>query len=158
MQASYAVKMTTADGTDVEVPLSAGSPEIGDDAIDIVKLQFTPWPMDKGKGMAIGFDVLFKSGAKPVAIAVDDVSDEPILSVYTDKEPKLTPKHHWIAVSPAHNAADEYAKWLLTLDNSIKVYRFTIKLADGSTHVLRYPLFVPAQMKGFMRTELGVTA
>jgi len=157
MRPSFAAKITTADGVLIEVPLSTQMPEVSDDAMTVNKLLFTPWTMDKSKGLAIAFQVAFKAGAKPVTIAVDDVSDEPILNVYTDRAPVLSSKGNWNAVTPPHNPADEYAKWIMTLDNTIKVYRFTVKLADGTTHVLRYAIFVAGPIKGYMRSQLGVT-
>jgi hypothetical protein len=125
------------------------------------KVVFTPWTVDKEKnikGLALAFQLAFAKGQSPVSVQVDDVSDEPILNVFNDPKPVLTDKRHWNGLTKPHNPADEYTKWMLNLDNTIKVYRFTVKLADGSTHVLRYPIYVPANMKAFMRTQLGVTA
>jgi hypothetical protein len=96
-----------------------------------------------------------RNGAKPVAVAVDDVTDMPILSIITDNAPVLTKDNVWNNVSLPHHPVDEYAKWMLTLENSIRVYRFTVKMADGTTHVLWYPIFVPTNMKSFMRGQLG---
>jgi len=38
------------------------------------------------------------------------------------------------------------------------VYRFTVLLKDGTTHVLLRPIFVPAPMKDFIRSQLGIKA
>jgi hypothetical protein len=156
LQASYSANVTTADGVQIEVPLSLGKADIEDGVVSVKNFQFTPWKIEKGKGLAFAFQLEFKEGAKPVSVAVDDITDLPILSVYTDNAPLLLKKTIWSGVSPAHSAADEYVKWIMTLDNTVKVYRFTVKLADGTTHVLRFPIFVPANMKGFMRAQLGV--
>jgi hypothetical protein len=160
MQPSFSAKTTTADGVLIEVPLTMSPPVIKDDAITVNKVVFTPWTVDKEKnikGLALAFQLAFAKGQKPVSVQVDDVSDEPILNVFNDPKPVLTDKAHWNAVTVPHNPADEYAKWMLNLDNTIKVYRFTVKMADGSTHVLRYPIYVPSNMKAFMRSQLGVT-
>lgn len=161
MQPSYSAKTTTADGVLVEVPLTADPQVVSDDAMNIKKLVLTPIPLDKeGKirGLALGIQIVFEKGVTPVSIQVDDVSDEPILMVTTDLHPKLTAERHWNVLTAPHSPLDEYAKWVMTLDNTIRVYRFTVKLADGSTHVLRYPIFVPQRGKAIIRYELGVTA
>jgi hypothetical protein len=51
--------------------------------------------------------------------------------------------------------SDRY-KFLLDLDNTIKVYRFTFRLQDGTVHVVRVPIPVPAEMKLMIRTRLGI--
>jgi hypothetical protein len=158
MQPTFSVKTTTADGVVVEVPLTKTLPVIEDDAMSVNRVLFTPVKVDKAYAITILFQLQFQKGQKPVLIAIDDVSDDPILNVMTVKDPVLTDKNHWNSASPPHNPADEYAKWMLTLDNTIKVYRFTVKLADGTTHVLRYPVYVPGMMKGYMRSQMGVTS
>ena len=156
MQASYSANVTTADGVQIEVPLSREPIVIEDSAVSIKRFLYQPLPLDKGKGLAFAFMLEFKGGAKPVAIEVDDVSDMPILSVHTDNAPKLSNKNEWSAGTAPRPATDDLVKWLMTLENSVKVYRFTVKLADGTTHVLRYPVFAPGPMKAYMRSQLGL--
>ena len=155
MRANFSANVTTADGVQMEVPLNTAPAKVEDDAMIVKRFQFAPWAMGTGKGLAFAFQLEFKHGARPVEITVDDVSDTPILSIYTDKAPILI-KDVWNGVSIAHNPADEYVKWIMTLENNVKVYRFTVRRKDGTTHVLRYPIFAPANMKAFMRTQLGV--
>jgi hypothetical protein len=156
LQANYSASVTTADGVQIEVPLSRDPVVIDDGTVSVKRFQFAPLPLDKGKGLGFAFMLGFKEGTRPVAIAVDDVSDTPILSVYTDNAPKLSNKNTWSGGSPPRAPADDLVKWLMTLENCVKVYRFTVKLADGTTHVLRYPIFAPAAMKAYMRAQLGV--
>jgi hypothetical protein len=156
MRPTYSVNFTTADGVQMEVPLSVAKVDVGDDQVSVKNFQFTPWRIDKGKGLAFTFQLVFAKGYKPVSIVVDDVSDTPILSVYTDDKPVLLKDGVWSGLSPAHSPADEYVKWVSTLDNTVKVYRFTVKLTDGTTHVLRFPIFVPSVMKAFIRSQLGI--
>jgi len=141
MRANFSANVTTADGVQMEVPLNTAPAKVEDDAMIVKRFQFAPWAMGTGKGLAFAFQLEF--------------SDTPILSIYTDKAPILI-KDVWNGVSIAHNPADEYVKWIMTLENNVKVYRFTVRLKDGTTHVLRYPIFAPANMKAFMRTQLGV--
>jgi|SRR5271165_7559741 len=157
MQPSYSASVTTADGVQIEVPLSRDPVVVDDGTVSVKRFQFAPWALEGGKGLAFAFELEFKGGSKPEEISVDDVSDTPILGVYTDKSPKLSKDNLWKAVSPPHHPADELVKWMMTLDNTVKVYRFTVRLADGTTHVLRYPIFAPVQMKSFMKGQLGVS-
>jgi hypothetical protein len=158
MQPDYAVSVTTADGVKIDVPLTFAMKKIdvADDAIALRSFQFVPLKMEEGKGIGFAFALEFKNGSRPVTITVDDVSEEPILSIYANNDPKLKQGAPiWVAVSKAFHPADEHAKWIMTLDNGVKVYRFTVKLADGSTHVLRFPIFVTGAFKTFLRAELG---
>jgi hypothetical protein len=157
MQPSFSAKTTTADGVVIEVPMSRTPLVIEDDDLKVNRVLFTPVKVDKAFALTILFQLEFHKGQKPVLITVDDVSDEPILNVLTVKDPPLTDQNHWNAASPPHNPADEYAKWMLTLDTTIKVYRFTVKLNNGTTHVLYYPVYVPGMMKNVMRAQMGVT-
>lgn len=154
-QSSFSAKITTADGELLDVPLTIAKQDVHDDAMSVKNFQFAPWKMEDGKGVAFAFQLQMRNGAKPVAVSVDDVTDAPILSIITDNAPVLTKDNVWNNVSPPHHPVDEYAKWMLTLENSVRVYRFTVKLADGTTHVLWYPIFVPTNMKSFMRGQLG---
>jgi len=60
----------------------------------------------------------------------------------------------WGAVSSPVNPHDEHVNWLLTLDNTVRVYRFTVTLKDGSTHVVYKPIYLSAQMKNFIRSTI----
>ncbi len=156
MQASFTGNVTTADGVKLDVPLTVAKQDVHDDAVSVKNFQFAPWKMEDGKGVAFAFQLKLVHGTKPLSVAVDDVTEAPILSLFTDKAPILSKDNLWSGVSPPHHAVDEYAKWMMTLENSIRVYRFTLKLEDGTTHVLWYPIFVPTNMKAFMRSQLGV--
>lgn len=155
-QGDYIVKVTTADGVDMEVPANRETINVADDAIKVDGFQLTPRTVEDSKGMAYAFNLEFKNGARPVAIAVDDVTEEPILNIYTDNSPKLVKGNHWTEITKTYNPADEHVKWLLTLDNGVRVYRLTVRLADGSTHVLRYPIFVSNFFKAVARDALGI--
>jgi len=157
MQANYSANITTADGVLIEVPLSREAVVVDDGVVSINRFQFPVVPMGGGKGVAFGFEVHFKEGARPVSISIDDVSDAPIMGVFTDNAPVLGKNSTWHALSAPHDKADVLIKWMMTLDNTVQVYRFTVRLADGTTHVLRYPIFAPAPMKAYMRTQIGAS-
>jgi hypothetical protein len=157
MQANYSAMVTTADGATVEAPLGDSKLNVTDGTITVNRFQFVPQLLpDKSKGIVMTFEADFKDGALPSSIVVEDVSEAPILQVLYEAKPKMIKETHWIGVTTAKHLDDVTYEWMLNLDNTVRVYRFTITTADGKTHVLRVPVFVPGQMKYFIRTQLGV--
>jgi len=156
LQGSYFMKVTTADGVTIDVPVEKTAIRVADEAIAVKGLQFAPSTAEDDKGITYSFDLEFLNGSRPAEIAVDDVTDEPIMRLYTDSAPKLTGGAHWVASTSPFNAADEHVKWIMTLDSGPRVYRFTVRLADGSTHVLRYPVIVSNTTKESDRDALGI--
>lgn len=157
MRPDFSVKVTTGEGIEMEVPLGQLPSAVGDDLIQVGRFRFAPWKMPDGVlGIAYDVDLVFKKGAVPTSVALDDVSDVPILTIFKEPAPKLGASNHWFLISPAYNPHDEHANWVLTLDNGVRVYRVTVTLRDGSVHVLRIPIFVAAGTKAVMRTQLGI--
>ena len=158
MQPNVSVRVTVADGSTMDVPLTQAPAPVTDGVVTVKNFQFAPWDMGKDKPKAITFTFVvgFAEGAEPASVVVDDFTEQPILEIFADKNAHVVEDHLWGAVTLPFAPQDEHVKWVLNLDNNVRVYRFTIKLRDGTTHVLLRPIFVPAQMKDFMRTQLGV--
>jgi hypothetical protein len=158
MQPTIAASVMTADGQRVDVPLNDGLVPVADEAIEVKSLQFSPWDMgpDKPKNMAFSFIVEFKNGAKPSTIEIDDVTEPPVLRIYEDFHAHIVKNNIWGAVSRPFAPQDEHVNWVLTLDNNVRIYRFTVKLEDGTLHKLYKPVFVPGNMKEFVRGQLGI--
>ncbi len=159
LQPSVSAKVTTADGEMIEVPLESGNAPVTDGIITVKNFQFAPWDMGPNKPKAITFTFVigFKDGYEPASVLLEDFTEQPILQVFSDPKTHPTKNHLWGAVSTPYAPQDPHINWMLDLDNSIRLYRFTVKLRDGTTHVLLKPMFVPGQMKLFIRTELGIT-
>lgn len=157
MQPDYSVKITTGDNVEMEVPITS-SPVLntGDEAVRVVDFRFVPLSKDQVKAMGYLFDLKFLAGNRPTSVVVDDVSDQPILGVIDDPTPKLSNTDHWVGSSPPYNPADEHVNWVSLLDNGVRVFRFTVKLKDGTTHVFRLPLLMPANTKQMFRNQLGI--
>jgi hypothetical protein len=155
---SVSAKVTTADGETIEVPLESGNTPVTDGIVTVRNFQFAPWDMgpDKPKALTFTFVVGFKEGYEPSSVLVEDFTEQPILQVFSDPKAHPSRNHFWAAVTTPYAPQDPHMNWMLDLDNSIRLYRFTVKLKDGTTHVLLKPMFVPAQMKMFMRTQLGI--
>jgi hypothetical protein len=160
MAPDIAMKLTTADGVDIQVPLNTEPEPITDGVITLEPLHIAPWNLDadgKATTLAFTFLVQFKQGYKPANILVEDVTEEPILEVYQDNDPTahFSKLSFWGGVSKPFAPPDEHVKWMLTEDNTVRVYRFTIKTSDGVSHVLREPLVVSMRMKATVRSHLA---
>lgn len=159
MQPNYSVKVTTADNVTIELPLSNKfeiGPWAADDAVEVKNFRFLPLTNGDVKTMAYEFAVKFKGANKPALIVVDDDTDLPILDLFTVKAPKLDKNNYWIGSSPGYNANEERMNWINSLENGVRVLRITVTMTDGSVHVLRLPVFVPAQAKAMFRAEMGI--
>ena len=157
LQADYSIKITTGDDVVMEVPLTAKAQiNAGDDAMKVVNFRFVPLSKDLDKALGYLFELEFLGGSRPASIQVDDVSEAPILGIIDDKAPKIIKVDHWIGASTPYNPADVHLAWVTTLDNGVRVFRFTVKLTDGTTHVVRLPIVMPAGTKGVFRNELGI--
>jgi hypothetical protein len=157
LQADYSIKITTGDDVVMEVPVTAKTQiNASDDAVKVVNFRFVPLSKDLDKAMGYLFELQFLGGSRPSSILVDDVSEAPILSILEDKAPKMIKNDHWVGTSMPYNPADVHLAWVTTLDNGVRVFRFTVKLTDGTTHVLRLPILMPANTKGIFRYELGI--
>ena len=152
------VRVTIADGQVIEVPLTTMPPPPTDGIVTIENFQFAPFDMGKDKPKAITFTYVVRlaDGSKPANLLVEDFTEQPVLPILQDPKPLLVREHFVGGASRPFAPQDEHVKWILNLDNAVRIYRFTVKLADGSTHVLLKPVFVPAQMKSFLWTQLGV--
>lgn len=160
MQPDVAMSVTTADGQKLEVPFNTAAPaRVTDGVVTVGGLQFAPWEMDadgKAKTLAFTFVIQFKPGAQPARILIEDDTEEPILEIFHDDNPKILKDNLWGGVSRPFAPADEHVNWVLNLDNNVRVYRVTVTLKDGTTHVLLKPILIPAAMKSYMRKHLEV--
>jgi hypothetical protein len=158
MTPDYAMSVTSADGQKLQVPFS-GPPAITTDGVVTVNaIQFAPWELDannKAKTVAFSFLIGFAPGSVPQKI--QDDTEMPILSIFEDDHAKIVKNNLWAGVSKPFAPSDEHVNWVLNLDNNVRVYRVTVTLKDGTTHVLYKPVLIPAAMKQFMRSRLETT-
>jgi hypothetical protein len=156
LQPSYSIKVTTADGVDIEVPLTS-NPIIttSDEVISVASFRYVPLMKDAVTALGYYFELQFKKGAVPASVVIDDVTDLPIEGLIVDKAAKLVRTDRWMGETQPYKPADPHVNWVESLDNGIRVYRITVILKDGATHVLRLPILMPASTKAIFRAELG---
>jgi hypothetical protein len=152
--------VVTADGDKIDVPLNTAALPTTDGTMTVKVFQFSPWDVAKDKPKEITFSVIieFSQGAELNGIKIEDVTEAPKETIYEDKTAKLVKKNVWGAVSRPYAPQDEHVNWILTVENSVRIYKFTATLKDGSVHTVLKPMFVPANVKEFMRTQLGLKA
>jgi hypothetical protein len=158
MQPDVAMSVTTADGQKIEVPFSGPPTPTTDGVVTVLQIQFAPWDVDqqqhKATTLAFSFLIQFKPGSEPANILIEDDTEPPILTIFESANPKIVKNNLWAGLSRPFSPSDEHVNWVLNLDNSVRVYRVTVKLKDGTTHVLLKPVIVPAPMKSFMQKRL----
>jgi hypothetical protein len=160
MQPEIAMSVTTADGQKLEVPFNSAPAPVTDGVVTVNALQFAPWELDadnKAKTLAFSFLIQFAPGAQPAKIVIEDDTEAPILSIFEDDNPHIVKNNLWGGVSRPFAPSDEHVNWVLDLDNNVRVYRVTVRLRDGTTHVLLKPILIPASMKSYMRRRLETT-
>lgn len=157
MQPNISLSVTTADGEHLDVPLNTAAAPATDGTVTVKVFQFSPWDVPgRPRELAFSFIAEFQPGAELKAVTIDDVTDTPIERIYDDPSAKIVKNNVWGAVSKPFAPQDEHVNWILTVENSIRIYRFNFTLADGSVHKILKPLFVPSNVKDFMRTQLGL--
>jgi hypothetical protein len=160
MQPNISLSVVTADGDKLDVPLNTAAGPASDGTMTVKVFQFSPWDVAKDKPKEITFSMIveFVPGAELNGILVEDVTDSPKQTIYEDKNAKIVKNNVWGVVSRPFAPQDDHVNWILTVENSVRIYKFTAHLKDGTTHVVLKPLFVPANVKEFMRTQLGLKA
>jgi hypothetical protein len=160
MQPDVAMSVTTADGQKLEVPFNSAPAPVTDGVVTINSIQFAPWEIDadkKAKTLAFSFLIQFAPGSVPATILIEDDTEMPILQIFEDLNPHIIKNNLWAAVSRPFAPSDEHVNWVLNLDNNVRVYRVTVRLKDGTTHVLLKPVLIPSGMKAFMQKRLETT-
>lgn len=91
------------------------------------------------------------TGAVVKRVQIEDVSEEAAaFPLIDDQAPKLT-GNRWQADSATVRAGDAHLAWVLTIQTTMRVYRFTITDAAGKRtemlHVVGYPDFIKTVMR-----------
>lgn len=149
----FTMVVPIAGGEKAHVPLNKnGVPmtEEGDITITVATIQLND---DKKPIYNFGFK---DSRHRPLAkVVVEDVSDEPVLTLVDDSAPKTTATGEWKTSTEAMDMSSVRLHWLQTISNSTRVFRFTLTFGDGQTQKLLQGMQIGAPAKAGLRKLLG---
>lgn len=151
---TYVKKIST--GERIEFPLVRGMPEPAKSgAITIAAATLIPDQKEDKKQAVYLFAMLDESPQPPKSVRIEDVSDDIARVLLEDPNPTLN-KHRWVGHSREFTGNDAELNWVTYLDDSLRVFRFTITSASGEKIVLHQGWMVPAMMKAAMRKTLDI--
>lgn len=150
----YSMLVTVVGGEKVRVPLSrAGVVFTEEDGIRIESA--TILPTEDKKQVFLDFAFSDSRARALQKVTVEDIADDASVVLVEDAKPELV-KGRWHAVTPSYSsAAERPIKWLLQLDKSVRVYRFTLVFADGRKVTLNQGTIFPDGLKVTIRHMLG---
>jgi hypothetical protein len=148
MEGTYDAAVTTAEGDVVDVPMSPHPIHTSDGVVTVDLFQYAPVTLPDGTNrLDIKCQAEFSGGSRPVSALLRDVTEDPIITVIDDRSPSLAAGGRWTATTRPLGPTDDDIRWMANIDNSIRIYRFTFTLVDGSVHVLTLPIMVPGYLK-----------
>jgi hypothetical protein len=147
----YSYSTTVSGGERIRFTFANGRPAPAKaEGIQIIDAGLLPNPAEKK--VFYGFHLIADSDLK--SVRVEDVSEEQPVLLYEDLSPKLE-QRRWKGTTKAFSADDPEIKWVFYIAETVRVFRFTVTMADGRTVVLHQAAMVPAWMKGVIRSMFG---
>lgn len=151
---SYVTRIAT--GERMTFPLVNGQPSLAKSGTITIRVAGLNRAPGKEKAAAYEFGYEDSSGATPKAVRVDDVSETTIFPLVEDLHPEMKHKVAWLGTSKTLDASSPELYWLPYLDDTTRIFRFTITTADDRQIVLYQPWFVASWVKAGVRTALGM--
>jgi hypothetical protein len=149
------LKIRTSSGEKITVDMSRGGvvgPENKDFKISGALLELNA----KAKQALYAFGIDFKTKANVKNITVEDVSDEKAQVLVNETNPKVE-KGLWRFASPPMGVESRAIAWIYEIDESFRVYLFTITFEDGRKvtqyHATYYPSFSKAMFARRLEVE-----
>jgi len=145
-----------ADGEKIEVTYSNSNGAVIMEAKAGVQIELaTLVPSDDKKHITYVFKLSVKNGVAPKRVTVSDLTDVPERILVDDQAPRLD-NGHWNSAKVDRGILDPSLAWLSNVDDSIRIYRFKVTLADGSQAVLDQPSVFPGGLKAVIRKVFGL--
>src|SRR5208282_2903000 len=132
VEQNYDARVTTADGEVIDVPLAPHPVNVTVGVVTVFLFQYAPISLPDGaKRLEIKFDAGFTRDAKPARIVVRDITEAPIMTLADEGAPTLDGLV-WRGKTAPLGPSDDFIRFMTNIDNSIRVYRFTFTMVDGS--------------------------
>lgn len=149
-----AMLVTVASGEKVRVPIGRGGvAPTREDGIEIKPVRFD---LDKEKIHLIysfGFSDARRRGLR--SVKVQDVTEAGLPPLVDDAQAALAADGTWSAKGRPISTSDAALKWILSIENTARVFQFTIVFEDGRSLVLNQGAFFPNFVKAAIRHEFG---
>lgn len=154
---SWSMDRQIAGGQSITINFSKQGPVPGEDAA--VRL-FDPNLQINRRNLKVVrylFRFVEKTGKRPLEVKVEDVSDDQPYTWVLDRHPQVQ-NGTWAWLTPAFSPKSAKLAWIQEIDDSVRVFRFTIRQNDGTTDVLYAGANFPAYEKQFLRIQFGLEA
>lgn len=145
---------TVSGGEQMKFTFAKGAPvHAKSDGFEIQEASIRPDM--QAKKVFYGFSMSDSANGKSLqSVRVEDVSDAAPVLLLEDAQPTVT-NRQWSGTSRAFSGDDSALDWISYVNNSVRIYRFTLTMKDGRTVVLHQPSVVPGWMKASMRELVG---
>ncbi len=110
-----------------------------------------------GKAKTVRYGMSFRA-ERPLQlrrVTVEDISDDVPATLLVDEHPVIDAQHRWKRLAPPFAPDENNLRFLFQLENSVRIYRFTIETADGRTIILEDGANFPAMAKRYFRFTFG---
>ena len=150
-QTTYRTKIAGGQTVDLPMDPATGPVQATDGNFTVQLARFKPEPP---KQIIYEFSLSVKDGLAPRHITVEEVSEDVPSLLVDDASPKLG-QNVWHAFSEPIPSGDPRIKWVMYVDNTLLIYRFTITTDAGRTVILLQPVPCPGQIKMLLRATFG---
>jgi len=152
--AGPSARVTVAGGQKVTVSMATGRVEGSENQYFKVETATFLTNKVKKQGTYV-FRIAFFGDAVPESIKIEDVSENKALLMVQDTKPAMVGRE-WHYVCEPVGLDDVSAKWIHDIDDSFRIYLFTVTLKDGQVIPVYHAALYPGFLKIHLRRELGV--
>jgi len=149
------MNVTISGGETIRIDFDHGAivhPENED--VQIITAILEPHLKEKNFTYLFSFQAKHGHAQTPRSVKVDDVTDDTPVSLVDDPYPAYNKESVWASrVGPFDS---DKIPWLVEIENSVRIFRFTIVTADGRTLVLYQGASYPAFIKKSLRQDFGL--
>lgn len=139
----------------VDLPVTKDGAMVPTENNDI-RIEVTGYLIDaENRELLYTFGFREKKKAAPRSVTVEDVSGDTPVVLVADLAPELDSNGSWKGNSIPHRRFDPTLGWVTDLGDTIKVFRFTVILADGRPFILHQASVWSGSSKQFVREILG---
>ena len=148
----FAMMATISGGQKIRVPIGRGGAELTNEGG--VQINSATFSVNADKKIVYVFEFT-DSRKRPLRnVRVEDVSDQAPILFVESAQPTLSATGQWHGESEPLTLSDPRLGWMAAISNSLRVFRFTLTLADGQTLVIHQGSLFPAPLKSAVRQRL----